>query len=55
MKKTSNPMKGLLKTLVNAAADPEPREWPPKCTSFLYQPKRPATSMQHTEMKAESK
>lgn len=42
MQKQKIMINGLVKSMINKAADPEPREWPPKCTAFLYQPKRPS-------------
>lgn len=42
MQKRKMMINGLVKSMINKAADPEPREWPPKCTAFLYQPKRPS-------------
>ena len=51
MQKQKMMIKGLVKSMVNKAADPEPREWPPKCTAFLYQPKRPSRNQSAKEAK----
>lgn len=41
MKKTKPLAKTFAKAMIRAAIEPEPREWPPKCSALIYQPQRP--------------
>lgn len=41
MKKTHNLTNPIAKAMIRAVIDPEPREWPPKCSALIYQPQRP--------------
>ena len=41
MEKTKLSTVKLVKCIVSHIADSESDDWPPKCATFLYQPKRP--------------
>ena len=53
MKNANEIIKSVMQGLASTMLNKDPREWPPTCTIFVYQPQRPA--IQKDETNTESK
>ena len=53
MKNVKEITKNVLSELATAMISKDPREWPPTCSAFVYQPQRP--SIQKDDSNTENK